>query len=193
MFKPTFCKVLVRYNPEGDKTLNQRQAARLKRLSDYLHGKGQASSCSSCLSRPKKAQLRRSTEIRRLTTRRFVRASWCSRSSNSRTPALSRTCGKSKAWTGARIASTWSRRPGETAEARSAASSSVAERTTKGARVAHRRGAVPGFIGFAVGRTTFWDPLVDSRARKRPVRRRVAEIARRYREWVGIFESARGA
>src|SRR5215471_9066143 len=35
-FDPTFCKVLVRYNPEGDRALNQRQAARLKRLSDYL-------------------------------------------------------------------------------------------------------------------------------------------------------------
>src|SRR5947199_5968450 len=39
-FNPSFCKVLVRYNPEGDKTLNQQQAARLKRLSDYLHGSG---------------------------------------------------------------------------------------------------------------------------------------------------------
>src|SRR5580693_7075854 len=37
-FNPTFCKVLVRYNPEGDPVGNQRQAARLKRLSDYLHG-----------------------------------------------------------------------------------------------------------------------------------------------------------
>src|SRR5437879_203056 len=37
-FNPTFCKVLVRYNPEGDKVLNKRQTARLKRLSDYLHG-----------------------------------------------------------------------------------------------------------------------------------------------------------
>src|SRR3954454_15919926 len=36
-FQPTFCKVLVRYNPEGEKTLNERQATRLKRLSDYLH------------------------------------------------------------------------------------------------------------------------------------------------------------
>ena len=36
-FQPTFCKVLVRYNPEGDQSRNQRQAARLKRLSDYLH------------------------------------------------------------------------------------------------------------------------------------------------------------
>src|SRR5439155_20573454 len=34
-FNPTFCKVLVRCNPEGDKTSNQRQAQRLKRLSDY--------------------------------------------------------------------------------------------------------------------------------------------------------------
>src|SRR5262245_37422678 len=38
-FNPTFCKVLVRYNPEGEKALNQRQTARLKRLSDFLHGK----------------------------------------------------------------------------------------------------------------------------------------------------------
>src|SRR4051794_32759527 len=37
MHNPTFCKVLVRCNPEGDKAGNQRQAARLKRLSDYLH------------------------------------------------------------------------------------------------------------------------------------------------------------
>ena len=37
-FNPTFCKVLVRYNPEGDADLNRRQAARLQRLSDYLHG-----------------------------------------------------------------------------------------------------------------------------------------------------------
>src|SRR6266567_935185 len=36
-FNPSFCKVLVRYNPEGEKALNQRQAARLKRLSEYLY------------------------------------------------------------------------------------------------------------------------------------------------------------
>src|SRR4029450_4632316 len=41
-FHPTFCKVLVRYNPEGERGLNQRQAARLKRLSDYLHAKGRS-------------------------------------------------------------------------------------------------------------------------------------------------------
>jgi myo-inositol catabolism protein IolC len=48
--------------------------------------------------------------------------------------------------------------------------------------------AVPGFIGFAVGRTTFWDPCVDHRAGKISREAAVAEIARRYREWTDIFE-----
>ena len=39
-FNPTFCKVLVRYNPEGDKEMNRRQAARLQQLSDCLHRSG---------------------------------------------------------------------------------------------------------------------------------------------------------
>jgi myo-inositol catabolism protein IolC len=36
-FDPDFSKVLVRYNPDGDGEMNQRQAARLRRLSDWLH------------------------------------------------------------------------------------------------------------------------------------------------------------
>jgi myo-inositol catabolism protein IolC len=36
-FDPDFSKVLVRYNPEGDADMNERQTARLKRLSDWLH------------------------------------------------------------------------------------------------------------------------------------------------------------
>ena len=36
-FDPTFSKVLVRYNPEGDAALNARQTERLARLSDWLH------------------------------------------------------------------------------------------------------------------------------------------------------------
>jgi 5-dehydro-2-deoxygluconokinase len=52
---------------------------------------------------------------------------------------------------------------------------------------------VPGFIGFAVGRTTFWDPLVDFRAKKITRQAAAKEIARRYREWVDIFEKARAS
>ncbi len=36
-FDPAFSKVLVRYNPEGDKGMNERQTGRLKQLSDWLH------------------------------------------------------------------------------------------------------------------------------------------------------------
>jgi myo-inositol catabolism protein IolC len=36
-FDPTFAKVLVRYNPEGDQALNQRQTERLARLATWLH------------------------------------------------------------------------------------------------------------------------------------------------------------
>ena len=52
---------------------------------------------------------------------------------------------------------------------------------------------VPGFIGFAVGRTTFWEPVVDWRADKLARESAVAEVARRYTEFVSIFERARGA
>lgn len=36
-FDPDFTKVLVRFNPDGDADTNERQLARLKRLSDWLH------------------------------------------------------------------------------------------------------------------------------------------------------------
>ncbi|HRK01211.1 MAG TPA: DUF2090 domain-containing protein [Oligoflexia bacterium] len=36
-FNPTFVKVLVRQNPEGDDAANRRQMTRLKRLSEYCH------------------------------------------------------------------------------------------------------------------------------------------------------------
>jgi myo-inositol catabolism protein IolC len=36
-FDPDFSKVLVRYNPDGDAGMNERQTERLKRLADWLH------------------------------------------------------------------------------------------------------------------------------------------------------------
>src|SRR3712207_4759798 len=36
-FDPHFSKVLVRYNPDDDRELNERQLGRLKRLADWLH------------------------------------------------------------------------------------------------------------------------------------------------------------
>jgi myo-inositol catabolism protein IolC len=39
-FDPTFSKVLVRYNPAGDGAMNARQSGRLKELSGWLHAQG---------------------------------------------------------------------------------------------------------------------------------------------------------
>ncbi len=36
-FDPEFSKVLVRYNPDGDSEMNERQLGRLKELADWLH------------------------------------------------------------------------------------------------------------------------------------------------------------
>src|SRR6266849_1939222 len=57
-FNPTFCKVLVRYNPGCDKAMNRRQAARLRQLSDYLHASGRLF-MFELLVPPKPAQLQR--------------------------------------------------------------------------------------------------------------------------------------
>jgi myo-inositol catabolism protein IolC len=47
---------------------------------------------------------------------------------------------------------------------------------------------VPGFIGFAVGRTSFWEPLVALRDGKIARQNAVEQIAQRYMEWIGTFE-----
>src|SRR6516164_5939220 len=50
---------------------------------------------------------------------------------------------------------------------------------------------VTGFIGFAVGRTVFWDPLIDWRSQRITGDAAIAEIGDRYRAFVDIFENAR--
>ena len=52
---------------------------------------------------------------------------------------------------------------------------------------------VPGFIGFAVGRTTFWDAVADYVAGKATRQEAASRIAARFQKWVAIFEKARGA
>lgn len=52
---------------------------------------------------------------------------------------------------------------------------------------------VAGFIGFAVGRTTFWDAVVGWHAHTLTRSDAVAQIALRLRGWVEPFERARAA
>ncbi len=47
---------------------------------------------------------------------------------------------------------------------------------------------VPGFIGFAVGRTVFWEPLIKLQKKTIAREEAVAQIAERYRSFAEIFE-----
>ncbi len=192
-FQPSFCKVLVRYNPEGEKALNQRQSSRLKRLSDYLHSKGQSKFMFELLVPAEKAQLDKVKgdkkaydlqlrpglmvqAIQQLQDVGVEADVWKIEGLDSaddckKMVAAARRGGRDKV--------------GCIILGRGEDDKKVREWLTTAAHV-------PGFIGFAVGRTTFWDPLVDYRAKKVTREAAVKEIGRRYREWVDLFEKAHG-
>jgi myo-inositol catabolism protein IolC len=191
-FHPTFCKVLVRYNPEGDEALNRRQAARLKRLSDYLHSKGESRFMFELLVPAEKSQLERlkgdkkayDLELRpRLMVQTILELQ-----DTGVEPDVWKIEGLDRREDCEKIVVAAHRngrdRVGCIVLGRGENEKKVREWLTTAA-------GVSGFIGFAVGRTDFWQPLVDFRAKKITREAAVAEIAVRYREFVDVFESAR--
>ena len=72
-FDPDFSKVLVRYNPEGDAEMNERQTARLRRLSEWLH-EHHRKFLFELLVPAESAQLERSAAARTGTTPRSARS-----------------------------------------------------------------------------------------------------------------------
>jgi myo-inositol catabolism protein IolC len=190
--QPTFCKVLVRYNPEGNQALNRRQTDRLKRLSYYLHSESRSLFMFELLVPAEQAQLEKvkgdkktyDLEIRpRLMVQTIEELQdahvepdvWKiegldRREDCERIVAAARYGGRDKV--------------GCIVLGRGEDDKKVREWLTIAA-------SVPGFIGFAVGRTDFWEPLVEWRAKKTTRDAAVNEIARRYREFVDIFEKAR--
>jgi len=192
-FHPTFCKVLVRYNPEGDRALNRRQAARLRQLSKYLHDDNRSRFMFELLVPAEKSQLERVAgdkkaydlelrpglmvaTIRELQDAGVEPDVWKIEGLDRREDceaivAAARRGGRD--------------RVGCIVLGRGENDEKVREWLTTAA-------GVPGFIGFAVGRTDFWDPLVAWRAQRTTREQAVAEIARRYREFVDVFEEARG-
>ena len=193
-FRPTFCKVLVRHNPEGEHVLNRRQSARLKRLSDYLQGQGRSRLMFELLVPPEKAELEelagdRKAYDRELRPTLMVQAIQELQNAGVE-PDVWKIEGLDRREDCRRVVAA-ARRGGRDAVGciilgRGEDDKKVREWLTTAA-------AVPGFIGFAVGRTVFWDPLMAWRARKTTREAAVAEVARRYREFVDIFETARAA
>lgn len=191
-FQPTFCKVQVRYNPEGDQDLNRRQSARLKRLSDYLHGESQSLFMLELVLPPEKAQLKElkgdrkayDVEIRprlkieaiqQLQDAQVEPDVWAiegldSREDCEKVVAAVRRGGRNKI--GCIIL-------GQGKDQKRARECLI---TAAG---------VPGFIGFTIGRAIFSEPLTRWASRKITLQAAATEIGKRYREFVNIFEENR--
>jgi myo-inositol catabolism protein IolC len=188
---PTFCKVLVRYNPESDPTLNRRQADRLKRLSDYLHKANRSLFMFELLVPAEKAQLEKVKGDKKAYDR-DIRP----RLMEQTIKELQNAGVEPDVW---KIEGLDRREDCEkmVATARAGGRASVGciilgrgEDDQKVREWLTTAAGVPGFIGFAVGRTDFWDPLVAWRDKKTSRETAVTEIARHYREFVDLFEAA---
>jgi 5-dehydro-2-deoxygluconokinase len=189
-FKPTFCKVLVRYNPEGDQGPNQRQALRLRRLSDYLHNKSSCGFMFELLVPPESHQLARCKGDKKAYDRELRPQLMVGAIQQLQDAGV-----EADVW---KIEGLESRIDCErmVAAARRGGRDRVGcillgrgEDDQKVRQWLATASGVAGFIGFAVGRTSFWDPLVSLRAQKISRAEAVNAIAHRYREFVDVFDA----
>jgi myo-inositol catabolism protein IolC len=188
-FDPTFSKVLVRWNPEGDGDMNQRQGERLKRLSDWLHDNGrrflfellvpatdaQKESVGGDSDRydkelRPKLMLRAIDEILRAGAEPDI---WKIEGLDRRedceaTAELVRSGGRD------RVACV--------VLGRGADDSAVDHWLQQGS-------GVPGYVGFAIGRTIWWDALKGYLDGSLPRDDAAKQIAANYRRFIDVYES----
>jgi len=189
-FDPTFTKVLVRYNPEGDAGMNERQTVRLRKLADWLHAHGRKF-LFELLVPPTAAQLdavdddreRYDLEVRPGLVERSIAAMqaagvevdiWKIEGLDERADC--------------RRVSEQARRGG-----RDGVACIVLGRGASAARVEHwlRAGAgVPGYHGFAIGRTIWWDALVGFRDGKLARTAAATVIATNYLRAIDAYRAA---
>lgn len=194
-FRPTFCKVLVRYNPEADRTMNRRQAVRLQRLSQYLHSaKSSSRFMFEMLVPPEKFQLEQFKGDKKAYDLRLrpdlMIQSIEELQDEGVEPDVWKIEGLERHEDCERVVAA-ARRGG-----RRNVGCIILGRGEDDQKVREwlsTAASVPGFIGFAVGRTSFWDPLVDWREKKITRNAAVSEIANRYQAFVKLFETSRKA
>ena len=186
-FDPVFTKVLVRYNPAGGGAMNERQTERLRELSDWLHERGRKF-LFELLVPPTKEQLatvsddpdRFDKELRP----QLMLAAIAELQQSGVEPDVWKIEGIDRREDCEAIAAQ-TRMGG-----RDAVACVVLGRGADEAAVDHwlRTGAgVPGYIGFAIGRTIWWNPLkefVDGAATREDA---AARIFANYRRFVDVY------
>jgi myo-inositol catabolism protein IolC len=186
-FDPVFTKVLVRFNPAGDGAMNERQTKRLRELSDWLHERGRKF-LFELLVPATKEQLgtvsddpdRFDKELRP----QLMLAAIAELQQSGVEPDVWKIEGIDRREDCEAIA-TQTRMGG-----RDKVACVVLGRGADEAAVDHwlRTGAgVPGYIGFAIGRTIWWNPLkefVDGAALREDA---AARISANYRRFVDVY------
>jgi myo-inositol catabolism protein IolC len=188
-FDPTFSKVLVRYNPDGGQesdAMNARQSERLKRLGDWLHEKGR----------------KYLFELLVPATPQQVEAAGDEQTwDRDARPTLMKTAIEQLQASGVepdiwKIEGIDRREDCETIAAttkaggRDGVACVVLGRGADDAAVDHwlRSGSgVPGYIGFAIGRSIWWDPLkafVDGNLEREEAAK---QIAANYRRFIDVY------
>jgi myo-inositol catabolism protein IolC len=190
-FDPDFTKVLVRYNPDGDRAANAEQVGKLKQLSDWLHANDRKF-LFELLVPAEDAQLesvggdtdRYDAELRPELMRRAI-------------AAIQDAGVEADIW---KIEGVDERSDCEmlVAQARSGGRDGVTcvvlGRGADDSRVdAWLNAAAPvdGYIGFAIGRSIWWDPLkayVDGKIERSAGARKIAE---NYLRFVAVYERAK--
>src|SRR6187200_3008481 len=190
-FDPDFSKVLVRFNPEGDPELNQRQLERLKRLGDWLH-EHDRKFLFELLVPAEKDQLesvggdtdRYDAELRPELMRRAIEQNqdfgvevdiWKIEGVDAREDAemLARQTRKG--------------------EGREGVVCVLLGRGASDDKVDHwLREAAPvdGFVGFAIGRSIWWDPLKGSLEGSLEREAAARQIADNYLRFIRVYEEA---
>jgi myo-inositol catabolism protein IolC len=191
-FDPDFTKVLVRYNPDGDANENKVQLDKLKRLSDWLHGR-ERKFLFELLVPAEEAQLqavdgdsdRYDAELRPELMRRAI-------------AEIQEAGIEVDIW---KIEGVDARADCEmlAAQARSGGRDGVVcvvlGRGADDAKVDHwleQAAPVDGFVGFAIGRSIWWNPLKEYVDGK--IERSVGaqQIADNYMRFVKVYERAEG-
>lgn len=186
-FDPNFSKVLVRYNTEGDKVMNERQAGRLKRLGDWLHEHGRLFLFELLVpATPGQIEAAGGDEQRWDSEERpkLMKVAIEELQEAGIEPDIWKIEGIDRREDCEMISAT-TRRDG-----RDGVACVVLGRGADDAAVDHwleTGSGVPGYIGFAIGRSIWWDPLkgfVDGNLGREEAAK---QIAANYRRFIDVY------
>lgn len=197
-FNPTFVKVLLRYNPEGNAEMNKRQTERLHRLSGHLE-RAKRRFIIELIVPPEQAQLVRlggdqaarlrgdqAAYDRDLRPKLMVETIRTLQGAGVE-PDVWKVEGLDRREDCEKIVETARHSGRERVGCIILGRGSDQQKVRSWLKTA---AGVPGFIGFAIGRTTWWDAVVAWREKKLSQQAAASQIAERFREWVDIFEQA---